>query len=92
MVYGEDKVDEHVNFNIGGQIEVNGEIAGDYHAGDIYMVTLVFRMEADLWFVDTMIENSAGGLVCMQMGHPLEGAMPVMITATAGHVIFLTAR
>ena len=89
VVYGNEKVDEHVLFNIRGEIEVNGEVAFHYDAHDTYTVTLEFRMEAGLWVVDTMIENGAGEPVYVRMAHPLERGMPAMITATGEKLISL---
>jgi len=91
-VCGDEKGQEHVLFNIGGQVEVGGEVAVNYVADDTYTVTLVFRMEAGLWAVDTTIENGAGEAVFMQMGHPVHGGMPGMVFATGARVISLTAE
>ena len=90
-VWGDERADEHVRFNIGGQVVVDGEVTIGYEPDATYTVTLVFRMEAGRCIVDTTIQNEAGVAVFMQMGHPVDGGMPGMVSATGERVISLTA-
>jgi len=83
------KGEDHIRFNIGGQIEVNGELTVPYVPAEEYTITLVFRLEMGAWVMDTTIENDAG-VVCIQMGHPVD-MLPSLISAAGEEVISLTA-
>lgn len=87
---GPERGDEHVEFNVRGEIEVNGELAGPYDAAGEYTVTLVYRLELGAWVVDTTIENGEG-LVFVQLGHPVLMA-PEKVSASGEDVISLSAE
>ena len=57
-VCGDTKGDDHVKFNIGGDIVVNGEVCAgnDPHAS--YTVTFNYRHEMGLWLLDITVENN----------------------------------
>ncbi len=90
-VCGDKKGDEHVNFNSGGDIEVNGEVCAGNDPEATYSVTIHYLQAMGMWFVEIMVHNDSAGPMVYMGGHPA-GEVPGSFSATGEQVILLTAQ
>ena len=91
-VCGDDKGDDHINFSIGGDIVVNGEVVcSGNDLGDTYTVTLHYRDEMGMSVLDISVHNDdTSEMVYMILGHPA-GGVPASFSATGEQIISLSA-
>jgi len=90
-VCGELKGDDHINFNTGGDIVVNGEVYAGHNPNDTYVVTLIYRQDLGMMAVEITVLNESTGQMVYMGGHPAV-EMPRSFSASGEQVISLTAE
>ncbi|MHC4133764.1 MAG: hypothetical protein ACYS0K_02145 [Planctomycetota bacterium] len=89
-VCGDRKGDDHVMFNIGGDIVVHGEVCVGNDLNHTYTVTIRYR-DVGQWLDITVHNDDTSEVVYMDVGHP-GGGMPGSVSATGEQIISLTAE
>ena len=90
-VYGDKKGDEHIEFNTGGDIVVNGEVCAGNDLNDTYSVTILYRNEMGLLLVEIMVLNDSTGEMVYTGGHSAV-EVPRSFSASGEQLISLIAE
>ena len=89
-VCGDIKGDDHIDFNTGGDIVVNGEVYAGHNPNDTYVVTLIYRQDLGMMAVEiTVLNDSTGEMV--YTGSCAASAVPASFSASGEQIILLTA-